>query len=240
MVAMLLAEAIWGTPPLPDTKFFLEALDKRADLLYILENSTGGFMSQSDQIRDDLSFVRDAVARRDRSPVSFTAPYYIWAVYVLIGYALLDFDVLWAEWFFATAWIPACAASAIAQRFLAAKRGECDRTMKRKSVLHFVGGGFLAVAAVVALAWCVPAFRGEIPGQVAVVLFGIIYFLAGVHFDRSFLWLGPVLVIGGIVVGFVPHYGWSALGIVIAGGLCAAAVISSRRARSLAQAEQRP
>jgi hypothetical protein len=31
MVAMRLAEALWGTLPLPDTKFFLEALDKRAD-----------------------------------------------------------------------------------------------------------------------------------------------------------------------------------------------------------------
>jgi uncharacterized membrane protein len=98
-------------------------------------------------------------------------------------------------------------------------------------------GGMLAVVSVIGLACCVPGFRGQITGQVSVVMFGIVYFLAGVHFDRSFLWLGPVLIVGGIVVGLVPHYGWSALGVVIAAGLCAAALVNSRRERQLAHAE---
>lgn len=103
--------------------------------------------------------------------------------------------------------------------------------MSQKSKLHFAVGSLLAIASVIALAICSPAFRGPITGQVMVIMFGIIYFLAGVHLDRSFLWLGPVLVVGGIVVGFVPHYGWTGLGIVISGGLCAAAMINARRER---------
>ena len=50
-------------------------------------------------------------------------------------------------------------------------------------------------------------------------MIGLVYFLAGVHFDRQFLWLGPVLMIGGVVVGLVPHYGWTCLGAIIAIGL---------------------
>ena len=50
-------------------------------------------------------------------------------------------------------------------------------------------------------------------------MIGLDYFLAGVHFDRNFLWLGPVLMAGGILVGLFPQYGWTGLGVVIALGL---------------------
>jgi len=191
-------------------------------------------MTQPDQIRDDLRFVRDVVARGVNPQFRFTAPYYITAVYVLIGYCLLDINVHWANWFFLLGWFPAGMAIGIARRLWTQKHGELDQALTRKARLHFMVGGLLSVAAVIGLAICVPTFRGPVTGQVSVILFGMIYFLAGVHFDRSFLWLGPVLIVGGIVVGFVPHYGWSALGVVIAGGLCAAGLLNSRRQRLLA------
>ena len=188
-------------------------------------------MTQPDQIRDDLSFVRDAIARREKTQFAFTAPYYIWAVYVLIGYTLLDINAHWANAFFLLGWIPAGAATGIAKHFWVRKRGELDAAMSHKAKLHFMWGGLLASAAVIALACCEPSFRGPVTGQVAVILFGMIYFLAGVHLDRSFLWLGPVLIVGGIVVGFFPHHGWTGLGLVIAAGLCAAAQLTARRER---------
>jgi hypothetical protein len=171
------------------------------------------------------------VARRDDVPRAFTPGYYIWAVYVLVGYCLIDANEHWANWFFLLAWFPAAAATGIAKHFWIRKYGERNDAVDRKARLHFMFGGLLSVAAVIGLACCVPSFRGPMTGQVVVVLFGMVYFLAGVHLDRSFLWLGPVLIVGGIVVGLVPHYGWSALGVVIALGLCAAAIIGSRRQR---------
>jgi hypothetical protein len=188
-------------------------------------------MTQSDQIRDDLHFVRQVVASNGQ--FRFTAPYYIWAIYCLIGYCLLDINVHWANWFFLLGWFPAGMATGIARRMWAQKHGELNEPLDKKARLHFMFGGLLSVAAVIGLAICVPTFRGPVTGQVSVILFGIIYFLAGVHFDKSFLWLGPVLVLGGILVGFVPHYGWSALGAVIAAGLCAAAILNTRRQRLL-------
>jgi hypothetical protein len=180
---------------------------------------------------DDIRFVRQVVDRRDGAPRAFTSAYYVWAVYVLVGYCLLDVNVHWANWFFLLAWFPAGAATGIARHFWILKHGERDDASGRKIKLHFMFGGLLSVGAVIGLACCVPGFRGPVTGQVSVILFGMVYFLAGVHLDRSFLWLGPVLIVGGIVVGLVPHYGWSALGAVIAGGLCAAAIIGSRRQR---------
>jgi hypothetical protein len=188
-------------------------------------------MTQSDQIRDDLSFVRGVVARRGESPV-IPAMYYIWAVYVFVGYTLLDVNVRWANWFFLLAWFPAGAACGIVRRHSVQKLGERDDAANQKRRMHFMVGSLLAVGGVIGLACCVPTFRGPVTGQVMVVMFGLIYFLAGVHIDGSFLWLGPVLIVGGIVVGLVPHYGWTALGVVIAGGLCAAAVLAARRQRA--------
>lgn len=78
-------------------------------------------MTQTDQIRDDLSFVRDAIVRHDRIQYRFTAPYYIWAVYVLIGYTLLDINPSWANWFFLLAWLPAGAACGVARHFWVAQ-----------------------------------------------------------------------------------------------------------------------
>jgi hypothetical protein len=189
-------------------------------------------MTQSDQIREDLHFVRQVVAGNGQ--FRFTAPYYIWAVYCLIGYCLLDINVHWANWFFLIGWFPAGMAIGIARRLWVQKHGELNESLTKKARQHFMFGGLLSLAAVFGLAICVPGFQGPMTGQVAVILSGIIYFLAGVHFDRSFLWLGPVVIVGGIVVGFVPHHGWSALGVVMAGGLCAAALLNSRRQRLLA------
>lgn len=194
-------------------------------------------MTQSDQIRDDLSFVRQAVARREGAPLAFTPAYYIWAVYILLGYCLLDVNVHWANWFFLLAWVPMGAACGIARHFWVRRHGERNSDAGRKVRLHFAVGGLLAIGAVIGLACCAPSFRGPVTGQVVVILFGMIYFLAGVHLDRSFLWLGPILIVGGITVGLVPHYGYSALGVVIAGGLCAAAMLASRRQRHLEQVQ---
>ena len=46
-------------------------------------------MTQSDQLRDDISFVRQVVARRDDLPRVFTPAYYIWAVTCWWGTACL-------------------------------------------------------------------------------------------------------------------------------------------------------
>ena len=49
--------------------------------------------------------------------------------------------------------------------------------------------------------------------------------------DANMLWLGPVLMVGGVVVGFVPHYGWTSLGVVIALGLVVPTLLQGRQPR---------
>jgi hypothetical protein len=175
-------------------------------------------MTHPDQIQDDLHFVRQAIARRTphRSPAAI-----LWtvAIYVLIGYTLLDIRPAWASWFLGIGGFAYWAIASLLSRRHIHKEGEYDRRELLRIRLHWGGGIALAVVACIALAAVVPALRGPAFGQVLVAMIGVVYFLGGVHLDPQFLWLGPVLIAGGVCVGFVPHYGWTALGVVIALGL---------------------
>jgi hypothetical protein len=86
----------------------------------------------------------------------------------------------------------------------------------------------LVVLCAIGMSLAIPALRGQALGQVVVVMVGLLYFLSGVHYDRNFLWLGPLVCALGLSVGFVPHYGWTALGVVFALGLVVPTLFSPK------------
>jgi hypothetical protein len=194
------------------------------------------------QIQDDLQFVRQSISKRQsRGPIE--GPYYAWAVYALIGYALIDFAPHYANAFFGIAWIPAAIVSGILVRRAKAIRGEVNRAFHGKLLMHWLGGCVLAVACSIGLALAIPDLqKGIASGQVSLVLIGMVYFLAGVHIDRSFLVLGPIVMICGIVVGFIPHYGFTIVGVIFALGLVLAGLAASRGrvATSVSQSPANP
>ena len=175
-------------------------------------------MSEIHQIGKDLQFVKEVVDRRQRhGGVPVLA--YLWATYVLIGYTLMDININAAGMFFAIGGFVGGIASWRIGRWYALRTGQSDRSMAKRALLHFGGGILLGWIFCIALAAMIEPLRGPKGSQVFVVMIGMVYFLWGVHEDRYFLWLGPVLMAGGVLVGFFPHFGWTALGIVIALGL---------------------
>lgn len=176
-------------------------------------------MTESQQLHQDLQFVRAAVTRRDRDGRGPIGINYVWAAYVIIGYALLDYRPEFAGWFFMIGGIAGGIASWIIGKRFSQKTGESDRDMARRAMLHFGGGILLAFVGTFALAMIIPDLRGPRGSQVLVVMIGLIYFLAGVHFERYYIWLGPIVVAGGIVVGFLHRAPWTVLGAAIALGL---------------------
>lgn len=182
----------------------------------------------SPDLAQDLAYIRGAVARRDRHRPNLTAMYIAWALYVLIGYVLLDVRPAWAGLFFAVAWIPAAAVSVIVQRRRRAAGEIMDVGAGRLAALHWGVGITLAILS--AIAFCVvTGVNGVASGQAVVVMIGLVYFLGGVHFDRRFLVLGPVMIVGGLLVGFIPHYPWTILGLVIAAGLVVPSLFERQR-----------
>ena len=176
-------------------------------------------MTDAHQIHEDLSFVRDAVTRRERPYRAPAGIAYIWAAYVLVGYTMIDVMPQACGWFFMFGGFAGGILSGILGKRAAQATGERDHDLARRAMLHWMAGILLAVVTTFALAWAIPSLRGSQGSQVLVAMIGLVYFLGGVHFERHYLWLGPVLIAGAVLVGFVPHYGWTALGAVIAAGL---------------------
>jgi hypothetical protein len=184
--------------------------------------------SASTDLADDLAYIRSAVARRDQSRPDRIAVYASWAIYVLIGYTLTDVRPAWAGPFFALAWIPAALVTFVVQRRRRAQGEIVGPREGRLLALHWGVGTALAIAS--AFAFCfITGVRGVASGQIIVVMIGLVYFLGGVHFDRRFLVLGPVMIAGGLLVGFIPHYPWTILGIVIAAGLVVPSLFGRER-----------
>lgn len=181
------------------------------------------------QIGEDLRFVREAVVRRERERRGAPVLAYLWAAYVLIGYALLDVNPRSAGMFFAIAGFACGILSWIIGKWYAKRQGQSDRAMAIRATAHFFGGILLAWVFCIALAVVIEPLRGTKGSQVFVVMIGLVYFLWGVNQDRYFLFLGPVLMLGGVLVGLIPHYGWTSLGAVIAVGLIAPTFFPSRR-----------
>jgi hypothetical protein len=186
-------------------------------------------MTDIKQVHEDLEYVRGAVNRRAGGlPGEAVRGYYFWAAYVPIGFTLLDFNVRYANWFLTTGALVGIVVGLIISARSRHRSGVIDRERDRQAKLHWLLGLGGSMAADFALAWTNPTFHGPCTGQVVVVMIGIVYLMWGIYHDRSFLVLGPVLMAGGVVVSLIPHFAWTSLGVVIAGGLVASGILAQR------------
>ena len=185
-------------------------------------------MSDVQQIGQDLQFVRNAVTRRERSDDGPPLILYLWALYVIIGYSLMDFRPQLAGPFFAIGGVVGGIASWLIGKAYSRRTGEWDRAMALRGLFHFGGGIFLSMTFAIVFGVLVPRLQ-PYTGQVIVGLIGLVYFLWGVHYQRYFMFLGIIVMAGGVLVGLVPHFGWTILGAVISLGLILPTLIPWRR-----------
>src|SRR5438876_6238312 len=107
-------------------------------------------MSQAQQLGDDLQFVRNAVKRREKSlripvPIAWAV-----AIYVLVGYTMIDFAQPWSGPFFAVGGMLLGVVGWFFGRRESLRTGEYDREEIRKGWLHW-GSILLAIAGVIGL-----------------------------------------------------------------------------------------
>jgi hypothetical protein len=106
------------------------------------------------------------------------------------------------------------------------RTGEVSKAHGWRQAWHW--GGMLAV---IALASVLPA-RGLVSWDVMNAVFLLIlalgYFTAGVHGDRSFVWVGALMGVGFVLVMVIPAYAWTAVGVALAVALTAAGMRGGR------------
>jgi hypothetical protein len=178
-----------------------------------------------DQLKDDLRFVRAIVegTQRDASPA---AVYFLWAVVGLVGFALVDFRETWVPVYWSVAGPAGFLASAILGWRSARRAGQVTAAARRRHVLHW--GGMLAA---IFLAVLMP-ISGLLPrdalGPAILLILALGHFEAGVHLDRTFLWVGVLMGAGYVVVVFVGAYAWTVVGLVVGTALAIAGLREGR------------
>ena len=182
-------------------------------------------MDHLERLEGDLSFVRGALDTSTRSTSPSTL-YFLWAVIVLIGFALVDFQADLVPVY----WSVVAPAGFLASAYLgwrhARRIGQASAADGRRYLLHWG-----AVLVVIALAVALGRSRAMPSGTlhtVILLLLSLGYFTAGVHLDRAFLWIGVLMGAGSIVVTVMSLYAWTAVGIALAVSLTVAGLREGR------------
>ena len=140
-------------------------------------------MSQSQQLSDDLHSVRQAVARRERRQ-NLPAPIaWMVALYVVVGYTLLDVNAQWAGWFFMVGGVVLGVGCWFVGKAQTLREGEYDRAETTRIWLHWFSI-VLAIAGVIALADSITNACAQLSDAIADAYFQ--------HASRSRTGSGPV------------------------------------------------
>jgi hypothetical protein len=180
----------------------------------------------TNEIESNLGYVRDLIQKSDRRPTP-TPVFLLWAVLVLIGFSLIDFAAQWVGYYWGFAAPLGGVASGLLARHAGIRKGQISREIGIRHILHW--GGMLAVIALAV----VLAVRGNIPmaelGRVNLLLVAFGWWAAGVHFDRTFLLFGAMMMVGFIATLIFPLYAWTTLGVLLAISLLIAGLRGGRQ-----------
>ena len=185
-------------------------------------------MPEIDDLKSDLSFVREVVDRAE-TPTAPASVYFLWAAIVLVGWPLNDFLPQAAGPFWAVAGPLGGVASAWLGARWARRVGQGSRTLGARHVLHWT-----AMIAAVFLA--LPLHTSGQMTQVGylrliLLLIALAYFTAGLHLARPMLWIGLLVAVCYVAGFFVSAYLWTGSGVIVAMSLAAAGIVGARHAQ---------
>ena len=174
------------------------------------------------QLEEDVSFVRQAVERREEGQYRYLGITVLWALIIAVGYTLNDFAAEYSALF----WTIAPVAGFLISLGLGARQG-------RKEGVHRSGSGvrhalhwctiFFAGVAVISIALS-HRIDGPVIGQLFALISGVVLFLGGLHLDRRTLWPGILLICGAAAIDHIQPYPWTIVGWATAAGLVASAL----------------
>ena len=175
----------------------------------------------SSKIESDIGYVKDLVKKSDfySTPTSI---YFLWAILVLMGFSLIDFEPKWVGFYWMIAGPAGGLFSGYLGRRAGIKKGQLDREIGIRHALHW--SGMLVVIGLAVLLAVKGLIHGPALSQVILLIVALGWWTAGVHFDRTFLWLGGVMMLGFIATLIFSRFAWTAMGILIAAALIGIAI----------------
>ena len=177
---------------------------------------------ETNQIHEDLTFVRGAVERMDRGQYHSVVIAVLWALHIAVGSAINDFWPQLSMIYWPASTITCFIASLVIGRRQAREAGEVNPREMRKHAIHW-GSLFVFCASGLSIA-IHQGLDGHGIGQILALCGGAGVFLGGLHLDRRFLLPGAMLVIGAAAVDFLGAYPWTIVGVLTAIALVVGAV----------------
>ncbi len=183
-------------------------------------------MTDLTHLAEDVRYVKGVVEKspEGRSPASI---YFLWAVLVLVGFGLTDFRPELLGWYWLVAGLGGFILSAILGERAAGASGALSRRWGIRQGLHWstlLGALALSTLPVIQGQWSWDAYAVH-----ALLVIGVVYFLAGVHLDRPLLGVGAAFLIGYPLVLLVPGPAWTITGALVAAALVAAGLWARRQ-----------
>ena len=178
------------------------------------------------KIESDIGYVKDLVAKSDNS-ASPASIYILWALILIAGFSLIDFAPRWVGLF----WMIAGPAGGLLSGFLGCKagasKGQMDREMGIKHALHW--SGMMVVIFLIVLLGLRGLVHGVVISQVILLVVALGWWTAGVHFDRIFLWLAGIMVLGFLGTLFMDRYAWTIMGVLLGTVLIVTAIRQGKK-----------
>lgn len=180
-------------------------------------------------LNDDLTYIAETVRRQDK-PVGEPSIFYLWAVFVLIGFALPD----WAPQYAGIYWFIVGIGGGCLSWFLGAraerKHGINNIAEGKRIGYHWLIGGVGYILT------GLPMVTGKVDPQFGSAYFllmtGVIYSLAGIHLQRGMLASGLITLAGFVVLTLFPvPYVWTVTGALIALALLLGGISAQRAIR---------
>jgi hypothetical protein len=183
-------------------------------------------MDKSDDLKQDISYVRNLVSKsdRDKSPAAI---YLMWAAICLVGFPLVDFASRYVGLYWMIMGPLGTVMSGILGWRHSAKIGQSNRNLGIRHGQHWI-------ATLVAIFLTVPlGVRGVVEWSavhlIMLLILALSYFLAGVYLDRPILWVGLLMAASYVALFFISSYEWTIIGVVVALGLAVAGLSKGKQ-----------
>lgn len=183
-------------------------------------------MDASEELREDIRYIRNIVDRPSFSPEEFVIAL-VWATVNLVGLSLYDLSLVAGGVF----WLIALPTFGIGSGWYFERkqieRGELDKSLGKRHALHWTSIPiFLLMCNFVFLT---QDYDPVLAGQLVVLVVGLVYYLGGVHFWRGYLFGGIGLASGLVWLAILDRFAWTLTGVVTFTALTVSAFVYRAR-----------
>ena len=151
----------------------------------------------------------------------------LWAVISLIGFPLHEFRPDLAKVFWPVAGVLGGIASFLLGWRWGRTAGQGSMRIGRYHILHW--SGMLIAIALIALLHGQGLMSREALPRIILVILALGWYTAGIYLVRGYLWIGVALGAAYLGLLYVPKFGWTGVGVVMAASLAWAALRGGRR-----------